>query len=198
MNRFAGFGLVFVGLILSGCTKTVEWQEEVLLNTGEVIWVKRIAKYSYQGGLGNPLDLGLRLQGSPTLDFAYNGKKYSFRGDGGLMVLAISPQKTPVLVMSASSGLWNVQHQYKCTIPFYVQFVPNENGRDWSWPPAIDAWLYDLPTNLFGNYGAPAGMLAKYSLEEKDRQQSVKDPQLEFSHRIVPTYAGDICERKEK
>lgn len=200
MNRILGLGLAFaaaVGLV-AGCTKTREWEEEVLLNTGEIIWVKRVAKYSYQGGLGNPLDMDFRLEGSPTLEFTYDKRKYSFREQGGLMVLAISPQKTPVLVMSASSGLWHVQHNYKCTYPFYVQFEPDASGQNWSWPPAIGTWLYGLPTNLFGDYGAPDGMITRYSIEQKGKQQYLRDPQLEFAHKILPTHTGDACEHMKR
>lgn len=200
MNRILGLGLAFaaaVGLV-AGCTKTREWEEEVLLNTGEIIWVKRVAKYSYQGARGNPLDMDFRLEGSPTLEFTYDKRKYSVRERGGLMVLAISPQKTPVLVMPASTGLWNVTNQYKCTYPFYVQFEPDASGQSWSWPPAIEAWLYGLPTNLFRGYGKPEGMLTRYSLEEKDKQQFLKDPRLEFLQKILPTYTGDLCEHKNK
>jgi hypothetical protein len=31
--------------LLSSCSKTVKWEEEVPLNTGEVIWVERVDSY---------------------------------------------------------------------------------------------------------------------------------------------------------
>lgn len=46
--------------LLSACSKTVQWEEEVPLNTGETIWVKRTVVYSAQGGAGNPLDMAYR------------------------------------------------------------------------------------------------------------------------------------------
>ena len=45
----------FAVLQLAGCSKTVQWEEEVPLNTGETIWVQRTVKYTYRGGAGNPL-----------------------------------------------------------------------------------------------------------------------------------------------
>ncbi len=187
-----------MSLLLTACSKTVHWEEEVLLNTGETIWVQRSATYTYQGGTGNPLDMAYRIEGAPTLEFTYDNKKYSFRERAGLMVLAISPQKTPVLVMPATSGGWDAVHQYKCTYPFYVQFVPDVTGQVWSWPTSIEPWLYELRTNLFADYGTPERMLPRYSREQKSNQKYLNDPQLIFAHKIDPAYTGDLCKRKEK
>lgn len=189
--------------LISSCSfitrdRSVSWEEEVLLNTGETIWVRRTATYASMGGAGNPLDFQYRIKGSPTLDFEYNGKKYSFKEKAGLMVLAISPKKIPVLVMPASSGLWNVIHKYACTYPFYVQFEPAASGKDWSWPPQIETWLYDLPANLFRDFGKPDGMLTKYTRADKATQQYLNDPQLIHVHKIDPAHTGDLCKRKEK
>lgn len=40
--------LLLIGLVmtaLTACSKTVQWEEEVPLNTGDVIWVKREVVY---------------------------------------------------------------------------------------------------------------------------------------------------------
>ncbi len=51
--------LAVVGALqLTACSKTVQWEEEVPLNTGETIWVKRTVVYSLQGESGNPMDIG--------------------------------------------------------------------------------------------------------------------------------------------
>lgn len=184
--------------LLSACSKTMDWEEEVLLNTGETIWVKRSATYSNQGGAGNPLDRTYRIDESPSLKFSYGGKSYSYQGKGALMLIAISPQKIPVLAMAADSGRWDAKHKYKCTYPFYVQFVPDATGTAWSWPPSIEPWLIGLETNLLGDYGKPEKILPKFTLEEKAKQPYLRDPALASFHRIEPSYTGDLCKHKGK
>lgn len=49
--------LALVAMQLSACSRTVEWQVEVPLNTGETIWVKHESAYKLQVVGGNPLDL---------------------------------------------------------------------------------------------------------------------------------------------
>ena len=88
-----------VALQLAACSNTVQWEEEVPLNTGETIWVKRTVVYAYQGGAGNPLDMAYRPQrGGENLEFEWQRKSYAFNLDAGVMLLAISPQGQPVLV----------------------------------------------------------------------------------------------------
>ena len=36
-----------LAVLLVACSKTVQWEEEVPLNTGEVIWVKRSMPWEY-------------------------------------------------------------------------------------------------------------------------------------------------------
>lgn len=183
-------------LLLSACSKTRSWKEEVLLNTGETIWVKRTAEYSYQGGVGNPFDMAYRLTGSPTLQFAYKNRKYQFHERIGVMVLAISPEGVPVLVAPASSGAWDAVNKYECTYPFYVQFVPDQSGKRWTWPPAIEPWLYGMPGNLFTDYGTPKNLNSRYTMKEKENQSFLKDPQLGFAQRIDVNHTGDLCKQR--
>ena len=49
--------LALAAMQLFACSKTVECQVEVPLNTGERIWVKHEATYNLQVAGGNPLDL---------------------------------------------------------------------------------------------------------------------------------------------
>lgn len=184
--------------LLSACSKTRSWEEEVLLNTGETIWVKRSATYSYQGGAGNPFDMAYRPDGTPSLEFAYKNEKYHFDEPIGLLVLAISPTGVPVLVGPASSGAWDAVNNYKCTYPFYVQFVPDDSGEKWSWPPAIEPWLYGLSTNLFRSYGDYKKVQSRYTMKDKSLQVFFRDPQLRHSQQIDPRYTGDLCNKTRK
>ena len=51
--------VALAALQLSGCSRTVEWEEEVPLNTGETIWVHRSMPWVYKGGFGNPFDMSM-------------------------------------------------------------------------------------------------------------------------------------------
>lgn len=182
--------------LLSACSKTRSWEEEVLLNTGETIWVKRTAEYSYQGGAGNPFDMAYRPDGTPTLQFTYKNRKYQFHERIGVMVLAISPEGVPVLVAPASSGAWDAVNKYECTYPFYVQFVPDQSGKHWTWPSSIEPWLHGLSTNLVRDYGDYQKVQSRYTMQEKKLQPFFSDPQLKHSQQIDPDFTGDICGRK--
>lgn len=140
---------VVATLQLAGCSKTVQWEEEVPLNTGDTIWVTRQVTYKLQGAGGNPLDIGYRSDWTEEIAFEWQGKKYRYVGDAQVMLLAISPHtKQPVLIAEAANKQWSAQNNYRCTTPFYVQFIPEANGRDWSWPPSIEPWLFNMPYNL--------------------------------------------------
>lgn len=93
-----------VALQVAACSKTVQWEEEVPLNTGETIWVKRTLNYSLGGGAGNPLDIAYRPDWVQQLEFEWAGKKYLYEGDARVFVLAISPQQKPVLVADPDDG----------------------------------------------------------------------------------------------
>lgn len=179
---------------LSACSKTVQWEEEVPLNTGEVIWVKRFVTYKYQGAGGNPLDMAYRPDWTEEIAFEWKDKKYRYVGDARLMLLAISPNtQRPVLVARANNRQWHWSHNYRCTTPFYVQFVPSADGRDWPWPPSIEPWLYNLSHNLMAKRDDPEKMKSRYTASDRaamDQTMAIQDPS---SARIDPTFKSDTC-----
>ena len=65
---------ITIGMHIAACSKTVHWEEQVLLNTGQTIWVERTVIYSRRDGAGNPLDVAYR----PEKDQAI--KRSSFSG----------------------------------------------------------------------------------------------------------------------
>lgn len=153
MNRFKSILklILIMGatMTISACSKTVHWEEEVPLNTGETIWVKRYVTYKLQGAGGNPLDIAYRPDWTETLEFTWQGRKYMHRGQAMIDVLAISPlTKRPVLVAWAANKDWHFRNNYRCTSPFHVQFMPDSSGQVWTWPSAIEPWLYGLPYNM--------------------------------------------------
>jgi hypothetical protein len=178
---------------LAACSKTVQWEEEVLLNTGQTIIVKRKVDYNVTGGAGNPLDLKYRPNFKEKISFTWNGKSYEYYGDAYIFVLAITASNTPVLVAPAANKSWNFEHDYKCTLPFYVQLMPDDSGKNWTWPTKIEPWLYNLPTNLLQERRPLGEMKAKYVAADIEKQEFMGDPSLLHSQKIVPTYTGDLC-----
>jgi hypothetical protein len=191
------FAISFVVLSMSqitACAKTVTWEEEVLLNTGEIIWVTKEVNYTIKGRPGNPLDLGYRPDFVETISFQYDRRSYIYKGDAGIFVLAISPQKVPVLLASAGGKGWYRRNIYpRCAKPYYVQFLPDSTGQVWKWPDKIEPWTYDLPANLLVHRDHPSDVKRRYTLADKAAQTYLRDPQLLSSQKINPSFTNQDC-----
>ena len=188
--------LLLMPVALSACSKSVQWEEEVPLNTGEVIWVKREVTYKLKGAGGNPLDMGYRPDWTEEIAFEWKGKKYRYVGDADMMLLAISPAtKLPVLVAHAANKQWHWSHNYRCTTPFYVQFVPSADGREWSWPPSIESWLYGMSHNLMRQRDDITLMKARYTMADRQAKDQLwaADPSASQSARIDPNFIPEQC-----
>ena len=182
-----------VALQLAACSKTVQWEEEVPLNTGETIWVKRTVKYSIQGGAGNPLDMAYRPNFPEMIEFTWGDFKYHYKGDARIILLAISPQKQPVLVARAEDNDWHWKYKYKCTTPFYVQFSPDASGKTWFWPPGIQPWLFGLSHNLMFSKYQPEEMKNRYTAQQRNEEDSTGSIQDPSKARIDPMHKVDTC-----
>ena len=68
--------ILIAALHLAACSKTVQWEEEVPLNTGDVIWVKRTVTYKFKGSGDNPLDMSYQPDWTEEIAFEWQGKKY--------------------------------------------------------------------------------------------------------------------------
>jgi len=187
--------IVVVALFLpSGIGRTRHLQQEVLLNTGETIIVHWTVDYSLEGGAGNPMSISLSPNLTKTLEFDYAGKHYSYRGYASLFLLAISPEGTPTLVLHPEGFHWGGRNRYKCTTPYYAQLSPDESGKNWSFPPNIELWLYGLRGNLsqmifwlpFSSEprGALQTIKEEYSSERRDRK---------WLESVDPTYTTNSC-----
>jgi hypothetical protein len=135
---------VMTVLLLVGCTRSVEWREEVPLNTGETIWVERRGSYRFGSESGSPFQFGYQDERVMKLEFNYRGKRYTYESDAMLQVLAISPEGIPNLVAMVSAYEAGLQ----CSRPSYVQLRPDETAQRWLRVDRIDTWLHDKPTNL--------------------------------------------------
>jgi hypothetical protein len=185
--------IAVTALQITACSKSVQWEEEVPLNTGETIWVKREAKFVLKGGGPLALDIAYQSNGDEKIDFDWKGKKYSYAGVEGIMLLAISPEtQQPVLVARGDLKNWKGEHTYRCTTPFYVQFIPSEDGRQWSWPSKIEPWLYNLEYNLM--YHRVEAMYSKYSTQARLENDHVVRHQSPSLVRVEPTFTfTDVC-----
>ncbi|HEX7720013.1 MAG TPA: hypothetical protein VF389_09415, partial [Woeseiaceae bacterium] len=139
-----GFAIGVLAIVVSACSRTVTWEEEVPLNTGETIWIEREMPWAMRGGFGNPFDIAMRPTRDQTLRFTYRGKTYTYRGRANVLWLAISPERTPTLVAPAGDYGWYSANTYYCVVPYYVQLVPSADGQRWTWPESIEPWLYNL------------------------------------------------------
>lgn len=182
---------------LTACSKTVQWDEEVPLNTAETIWVKRSVNYTLQGDAGNPLDIAYRANWPEVLEFEWRGKKYRYEGDARIILLAISPQKLPVLVARAADGAWNAKHNYYCVTPFYVQLVPDAAGHNWTWPPAIEPWLYGVSYNLLRTREKPELMRQRYSANQRNEADEIGSVQAPSQAKIDPTHIVNDCIKRK-
>ena len=189
--------LLLIGLTmtaLTACSKTVQWEEEVPLNTGETIWVKREVTYKLKGAGGNPLDMGYWPDWTEEIAFDWKGKKYKYVGDADLMLLAISPTtQLPVLVANAANKQWSRQNNYRCTTPFYVQFVPSADGTQWSWPASIEPWLYEMSHNLMRYRDDEDKMNNRYTVADRmamDRSMAIQNPS---NARVDPHFKFEQC-----
>lgn len=181
---------------LTACSKTVEWEEEVPLNTGEVIWVKRTVEYTLKGAGGNPFDIRYAPEKKEILSFRWGGKKYTYDGEADLILLAISPQKLPVLLAPAADKTWDWNHDYRCAIPHYVQFVPDASGHKWTWPLEIEPWLYGMPSNLMGSRRPPHEMRNRYTIRHKSAEDAKGLMQTQSRRKIDQTFIVKDCKKK--
>lgn len=191
--------ILIAALHLAACSKTVQWEEEVPLNTGDVIWVKRTVTYKFKGSGDNPLDMSYQPDWTEEIAFEWQGKKYRYVGDAFVILLAISPHtQKPVLVANASYKEWDRKHNYRCTTPLYVQFVPSADGDEWSWPPSIEPWLFNMPYNLMVHREKMDKMKSRYTSSDRaamDRTMSIQSLDLA---RIDPTYNSNRCSKLGK
>jgi hypothetical protein len=179
--------------LLTACSKTVTWEEEVPLNTGEVIWVERSVDYSIQGDAGNPMDLAWRPRKEQTLEFEWKGKRYRYEGDACLQVLAVH-DGSPVLIADSQCYGWNWTHNYdKCVSHVQLNAIlPSK----WAWPPAPEEWIYGLKTNLVIDFSDRKRLLRKVVTDLREKYQT-KDPQLKSLNELVKP-SSDFTQRCKK
>jgi hypothetical protein len=199
LQKFLLRGLLAVAFVLqlTACSRNMHWEEEVLLNTGETITVYKDVRYSVKGQPGNPADLGYLPDFMETISFKYGGRSYTYTGVARIMVLAISPQKLPVLLADPISNAWYRHNDYSlCAKPLYLQLVPDSSGQQWAWPKQIEPWTYNLPANLLVHRDQPSDVKRRYTMANKAAQSYMHDPQLLSSQKINPLETNPNCHQE--
>jgi hypothetical protein len=178
--------------------REVSWEEEVLLNTGETIIVKRTMPWVLSIGWSmDPVRNGdLSRQ---VLRFAYKEKSYSYSGGAAIHWIVIAPDGLPNLVAPALSLEWSKKNNYRCVVPYYVQFKPNGSGDAWAWPNQIEPWLFGQEYNLMvttdQSFSPPNGRISIVERNRRDRTYAIQSPD---GIRINPNYKEHCSENSEK
>ncbi|WP_143435979.1 hypothetical protein [Hydrogenophaga sp. IBVHS1] len=171
--------------LLTGCSKTANWEEEAPLNTGETIWVKRSQDYSISGDSGNPMDLGWHPIDEHAIEFDWAGKKYRYSGDARPMLLAIDNDvNQPVLVSIFSmSGSYYKANYFRCNRAYYVAFIYDPEKATWS-PQAGDApWLNQLKSNLTIDFHDSLRLQGRITAIAREQSWS-SDPRRKSSYKV--------------
>jgi hypothetical protein len=174
MNRrtFA-MALVSVPCVLAACgasTKTVEWEEEVLLNTGEIIWVKRADTYIRRSEPGNPLQMGWWPDGR-SYKFSWHGQSYAYMVKGvsrGPILLYVHINANTIAIVD---GAWPAN----CEKRGYGEYV--WAGGSWQLQRNINPILVGQPRNLMDYYSAADGAIPARVTQEWIKSQHFELPQ---------------------
>ncbi|HWI80422.1 hypothetical protein [Ramlibacter sp.] len=182
-------------LCTSGCTRTITWEEEVPLNTGETIWIERSMPWAPLGSQGNPFDIGMRPTREQTIRFEYQHKNYRYTGRADVAVIAISPlTRIPVLVAPASSYAWDQQNSFTCAIPHYVQLIPDASGSTWTWPQKIEPWLYNISANVMASLPRlNEDRKQRYTRADRASRDVIHNADFAPRARIDPSYKEGSC-----
>lgn len=167
--------------LLSACSKTVKWEEEVPLNTGEVIWVERVDSYE-RVLVDHGLSLGWGLK-SRSYSFSWQGQQFQFvpkqKLPGPIVIFAYPDAKTISIVDSAwpicdgygeflwKDGDWKLQKEINRQIvgrprnvmSFYSERdgdIPIRVTQEW-----INTQRFDLPQRGGFDLSLPASKVSK-------------------------------------
>lgn len=201
MNFGQRIAFVVVTLLVlvqvSACTKQISWTEEVLLNTGDRLVVRRQLSYVREGAPGNPFEMGWSPRRGGDMSFEWKGRQYAFNEHNAPLLVAISPRGKPVVVANAAIERWDERNSYGCKTPHYVQFEPDESGKQWTWPSAIEPWLIGLPANLLQRVPDPSDSKRQYSAADVRAIAEAATYGSEGRH-VDPLYVPLECKRMKR
>jgi hypothetical protein len=189
--------VILVGVaLLAGCSKTVHWEEEVPLNTGETLVVQRSGTYEFVPWDASTGHIFFYSPSSTAnIEFTYRAKSYRHTGQLLLLALVISPGGVPSLIGNPTANDWDWRNKYTCTEPSYIQLNPDITGRSWAWPSKIEPWTFGLKTNLV--FGVAQLDANGKRLAAADRSQMNASLAAIYRHYQVidPTFKNPNCFR---
>lgn len=190
MNKFKRIATILTLVattLLSACSKTVQWEEEVPLNTGETIWVKRTDTYRRGSEPGNPLQL-VWLPKSRALEFSWHGQHYKYHTDTTDIMMLYG------LVVPKSIAI--VAWTKNCAKPGYGEFQWANDG--WHLQPNVSSVLIGKSRNLMSYYSAAEGDIPVRASNEFKRNSRFDLPQRggEESH-LLESRVATNCSRSK-
>lgn len=150
---------------LTACSKTVQWEEEVPLNTGETIWVKRMDSYVKGSEPGNPLKMTWGIE-KRAYEFSWQGQHYTYQTEpkvslGAILIYVFPADKTIAIVDAARN----------CAKPGYGEFRWTNGG--WHIQENVSQILIDQPRNLMAYYSAEDGVIpARVTKETRSKEDT--------------------------
>lgn len=153
--------MMLVALQLTACSKTVQWEEEVPLITGETIWVKRSDSYVKGGEPGNPLKMTWGID-KRAYEFSWQGQHYNYQTDakvslGAILLYPLVADKTIAIVDGTRD----------CAKSGYGEFRW-VSGR-WQLQKNVGPTLIGQPRNLMGFYSDEGDIPARVDKEFKQQ-----------------------------
>lgn len=155
--------LLGLAALLVGCSKTVQWEEEVPLNTGEVIWVKRTD--TYERAFDNNPFKPIWALNTRAYDFVWRSQKYGYRSKfrGPILLHVYSSEN---LVSLIDSGWPNCSG--------YGEFQWHDGI--WQLQKNVNKAVIGRPRNLMDYFSAVEGVIPPRVTQEFIASQHFEDP----------------------
>lgn len=139
----SGLAIALLAVVLSGCSRTVTWEEEVPLNTGERHWVARTDTYVRATEPGNPMKVAWSIQ-KRAMTLLLHERRYTFEAETTDIFMVFDYGATVAVVA------WATQ----CDTRGYAEYRWGKEG--WQLQKSLNPLLVGLPRNLMG-YFSPTG-----------------------------------------
>ena len=166
MNLVSRITLLLSAILLTACSKTVQWEEEVPLNTGEVIWVKRTDTYVKGSEPGNPLKMTWGLE-KRFYKFLWQKQTYEYevvvKAGGPILIHAFEDR-----VIAIIDSAWP-----QCSGYGEYRWVDGH----WVLQKNVSAEIVGRPRNLMAHYSAIDGDIPMRVTQEFIRNSRFDLPQ---------------------
>ncbi|MHB1125173.1 MAG: hypothetical protein ACYC0T_20990 [Ramlibacter sp.] len=137
------FATGLLALVLSACSRTVTWEEEVPLNTGERRWITRTDTYLRATEPGNPLKAAWSIE-KRAMTLLLHERRYTFEAETTDIFMVFDYGATVAVVA------WSTE----CDTRGYAEYRWAKEG--WQLQKSLNPLLIGLPRNLMG-YFSPTG-----------------------------------------